>query len=322
MSMKAVLLDRGTLSKDAPISNLEAKLKELGIELECHDLTNEYNQVVKRCVGAEIVITNKVVLNQQFFEESPQVKLVCLLATGFNNIDLKASPQTRNARDYCTDALVQHTFLMILGLVRQFRTQATKVKEWDKSPYFCIQPELSRDLSRMKLGIVGYGKLGKAVAGVAKAFGMEVLIAERKGVSKPRPHRTTFEEVIAKADILSLHLPLNQETEGLIGRSELFKMKQGGFLINTARGGLVEEQALVDALAEGHLAGAAIDVTRPEPPLPENPLLEAVSKMDNLIVTPHTAWISDQSVANLLDEVYANIKSFTEGGNRNVIDVP
>jgi glycerate dehydrogenase len=279
-------------------------------------------QVVERIQGAEVVISNKVPLTQKFLEQAPQLTLICVAATGTNNVDLNAAKKRGivvcNVRDYATASVVQHVFTLILNLSTQFLSYHNRVLagHWQKSEQFCLLDFPIHELACKTLGIIGYGVLGHAVAQAAKAFGMQVIIADHKGIS-PRPGRTEFAEVLKQSDVISLHCPLTDATKNLIGSEELSMMKPTALLINAARGGIVEEAALLNALKNGVIAGAGVDVLTTEPPVNGNPLLDY--RQPNLIVTPHIAWASCESRQRLMDEVVANIRAFKEGKLRNTV---
>jgi glycerate dehydrogenase len=217
---------------------------------------------------------------------------------------------------YATASVVQHVFTLLLALTTRFNevTSAVKQGEWSRSRFFCLLDYPVRELAGKTIGIIGYGDLGKAVAHVAEAFGMQVLLAKRNP-NDDRPGRIALEELLPRVDVLSLHCPLTSETKGIIGADELALMKKDAVLINAARGGLVDEVALVEALRQEKLGGAAIDVIEVEPP-PENYPLLGVS-LPNLIITPHVAWASRESRQRLLDEIALNIEAFKAGQIRN-----
>jgi len=223
-----------------------------------------------------------------------------------------------NVRGYATPAVVQHVFALILALRTRLVDYRRAVADgrWQRSPHFCLLDYPIRELTGSKLGIVGYGELGKAVARVAEAFGMQVLISQRPG-GPERPGRLPLHELLHQVDILSLHCPLTPQTQGLIGGEALKLMRPDALLINAARGGIVDEAALASALRAGRLGGAGIDVLTEEPPLRGSPLLE--TGVPNLIVTPHIAWASRESRQRLVDEVARNIQAFLAGRPRNLV---
>lgn len=277
-------------------------------------------QVVERARDAAVIVTNKVKLPGALLEQLPRLKLVAVSATGVDHIDLDAARRLGigvcNVRDYATHSVPEHVFAVLLALRRNLQRYATAAIDghWSKSEAFCLHDWPIDDLAGSTLGIVGGGALGKAVARLAEAFGMRVRVADRRGAS-PRRGYVAFEQVLAEADVLSLHVPLTPETRSLIGAPEIARMKPSAILINSARGGVVDEATLLDALRTGRLAGAAIDVLGGEPPPAEHPLL--VAQLPNLLITPHIAWASRQAQQRLADEVMENIAAFRRGERRN-----
>ncbi len=276
----------------------------------------------ERLADAVVAVSNKVVLDEATLREMPQLRLVCVAATGVNNVDLEAARRARivvcNARGYATPAVVQHVFALILALAGSLfgYRDAVAGGRWRESPHFCLLDFPIMELAGRTIGIVGYGELGLAVGRLAEAFGMRVLIAQRPGGSE-RAGRIPLEELLPQVDVLTLHCPLTPETRGLIGGRELKSMRSGAILINTARGGIVDEAALAAALTEGKIAGAGVDVLSREPPVGGNPLLGP--GVPNLIVTPHVAWASRESRQRLIDQVVDNIQAFKQGKPRNVV---
>jgi len=279
-------------------------------------------QVVGRIEKTHVVISNKVLLSRQSLDQARQLVLICVAATGTNNVDLKSAYQRKvtvcNVRDYATGSVVQHVFTLILNLSTQFLSYHNAVSsgQWQHSEQFCLLDFPIQELAGKTLGIIGYGVLGHAVAQVAQAFGMQVLIADHKGVP-PRQGRSAFAEVLQQADVITLHCPLTEATRNLIGSEELSAMKPTALLINAARGGIVDEAALVEALNHRSIAGAGFDVLTEEPPVRGNILLNA--KLPNLIVTPHIAWASRESRQRLINEIVANIEAYKEGRPRNTV---
>ncbi len=286
--------------------------------------TADADPVSERMEGVSVVVSNKVVLDETVLAGAPGLKLVCVAATGTNNVDLEAAARLGirvcNVRAYATPAVVQHVFALILALTTRLLDYRVAVLEgrWQRSPFFCLLDFPIRELAGRKLGIVGYGELGHGVARVAEAFGMDVLIAQRPGDRDGRPGRMPLRELLSEVDVLTLHCPLTPETKGLIGADELRLMRSDAVLINTARGGIVDEAALAAALREGRLGGAGADVLMHEPPTKSSPLLDP--GVPNLIVTPHVAWASRESRQRLLDEVARNIEAFLAGEPRNIVN--
>lgn len=286
--------------------------------------TTQKSEVVERLKDATIAITNKVPIRKEEIAQLPNLRMIAVAATGTDCIDSKYCREkgiiVSNVRNYATASVPEHVFSLILGLRRKLieYNNYTKSQNWQKSDIFCSLDFPIHDLHNSTLGIIGYGVLGKAVEKLALAFGMKVLIAEHKGITTTRESRVTFEEVIRNCDIISLHCPVTKETCGLFGEKEFSQMKQNSLLINCGRGGLVDEKALVEALKNGEIAGAGVDVLSNEPPTNGNPLLDA--DLPNLIVTPHIAWASSEAMQLLANQVIDNIEAFINGTPQNVVN--
>lgn len=289
-------------------------------------------QLAARIHNASVIISNKVYLGAQTLAQAPKLKLICIAATGTNNVDLAAAARHNitvcNVTRYATPSVVQHVFAMILCLSRNLMAYRDRVHagDWQRSPQFCLLSYPIRELQGLTLGIIGYGELGRAVTQMASHFGMKVLLATRtkiangttnKLVNLDAPDRFPLEQLLPQVDILSLHCPLTEDNHHLIGAGELALMKPDALLINTARGGLVDEAALLEALQTGRIGGAGIDVIAEEPPLHGNPLLE--TRLTNLLVTPHIAWASLESRQRLVDQMVANINAFLAGKPQNLV---
>lgn len=281
-------------------------------------------EVAERLAGATIAITNKVVLRRELLDALPDLQMVAVAATGSDNVDLLACRErgivVSNIRGYAAYTVPEHVFMLALMLKRNVLAYRYDVAAglWQRAEMFCFFDNPICDLHGGVLGIVGRGSLGQGVARLAEAFGMHVLWAERKQAISLRPGYTPFPEVLARADVLSLHCPLNPHTRDLIGEEELRAMKPGAVLINTARGGLVNESALVRALREGWIAGAGFDVLSKEPPREGNPLLMPdLLDLPNFILTPHVAWASASAMQILADQLVDNIEAFARGAPRN-----
>ncbi|MGI9264058.1 MAG: D-2-hydroxyacid dehydrogenase, partial [Gammaproteobacteria bacterium] len=291
--MKTVFLDFDTVdNNDIDIESLRGS----GVELTLYGVT-PCDLVASRIAEAEIVITNKLQLGRAELLQAQRLRLICLVATGTNNIDLAAAAEKGigvcNIVGYCTASVVQHVWALILSLTQHLRDyeQLLKGGSWRDSAQFCMLDFPIRELDGKTLGIVGYGELGRAVARIGVAFGMQIVVAQRPGeqaVEAGEVNRQPLAKLLAQSDIVSLHCPLTEETRGLISRAELELMKPDALLINTARGGLVDPGALADALHQGRIGGAGIDVLTQEPPANGDPLL--AGDIPNLIVTPHIAW--------------------------------
>jgi glycerate dehydrogenase len=276
--------------------------------------------------GAEILVSNKVVINSEVIEYSPRLKLICVAATGVNNIDLAAAEQAGiqvcNVRAYATSSVVQHVFSLILTLNRKLFSYTTSASngDWSHSDYFCYFGEPISELEGKTMGIIGYGELGQAVAKVARCFGMKVLLAIKhntgKGVDQGEG-RVDLETLLSLSDVVTLHCPLTPDNHHMISSEAFSMMKPDAILINTARGGLVDEQALLQALEAKKIAGAGLDVLEEEPPSLNNALVSCQS--ETLILTPHIAWASRQSRQRLVNEIAENIRAYQKGLPRNII---
>lgn len=321
--MYGVMLDRASLDRgDLDFERLEGSLSGWSF----YDHTDP-NFVSERIVEAEVVVANKVILDAGIIARAPQLKLIAVAATGTNNVDLAAASERGitvcNIQHYATPSVVQHVFMLILNLIRHQPDYAARVAAgaWQRSDEFCLFDYPIRELGGLTLGIVGYGELGRAVSRAAmNGFGMRVVVAEHgsNAAANQEPPRLPLAELLGQVDIVTLHCPLTPQTRGLIGREELALMRPGAILINAARGGIVDELALADALRSGHLGGAGIDVLSQEPPTNGNPLLEAA--IPNLIVTPHIAWASREARQRLVDQLVDNICAYISGQPRNVVN--
>jgi glycerate dehydrogenase len=312
--VKAVFLDYDTVSNgDLDESALRAAVDDLAL-CELDDA-----KTAERIRGVQIVILNKVALSRTQLVGAYNLKLVAVAATGTNNIDVAAARDLGiavcNVRGYCTSSVVQHVWGLILSLTRHVSDYARLVSNgsWTQDETHTVLSQPIRELDGRIFGVVGWGELGSGAARIAEAFGMRVVIANRRGAS-PRPDRMDLERLLAVADIVSLHCPLNDATRGLIGARELALMKSDALLINTARGALVDGHALKTALKARRLGGAGIDVLAHEPPPSDDPLLDP--GIPNLILTPHVAWAAREARQRCLDEVAANIRDFRGGGRR------
>lgn len=308
----AVFLDLASLDRD----DLDlSRLQQVAAPLSCFAQTTP-EELAGRHADAWCVIANKVPLDQAFFAARPQLRLVCVVATGTNNVDLQAAAEhgvdVVNCRAYGADTVAQHVLMLILALCRSFPQYQSDVAagRWSQAPLFCLLDHPIREIGGLKLGIVGYGDIGQRVEALAKAVGMEVLISERPG-RVPRPGRMAFETLLGCCDVISLHCPLTPDTQDLIDATALQTMKKDALLINTSRGGLVNEVALMQALQEGWIAGAAVDVLSEEPPPANNVLLAA--QLNNLIITPHCAWGSIEARQRIVEQTAENITAWLQG---------
>ena len=314
--MKAVFLDWATMGPDLDTGALRTLLPEL----EIFDVTDDH-QVAARINDAQFVLANKVRLTDELLAQSPELRFIGLTATGTDNVNLEAAQRhgvaVCNIRAYCNQSVAEHVFACLLNLTHSIAQYVRDVRagEWQKSDDFCLLTHPVRELSAMTLGIVGYGELGKTVAKFGASLGMDVIVSARPGASDAETGRVLFDELLQRADVISLHCPLNDETRNLFSRDEFARMKGGAILINTARGGLIDSQALVDALHSGEITAAAVDVLPKEPPVQGDPLLDYVG--DNLILTPHIAWASNEARQAAIDELAENIAAFLQGRDRN-----
>ena len=310
--MKAVFLDYESLDQhDLDLSALEASFDTLSL----YPSTSQA-QLLERVQHADVIISNKVIVDAATIQQCPNLKLILISATGTNNIDLiQARAQgivVCNCQGYGTSAVAQHTLTLMLALATSLLQydRAVQQGQWNKSPIFCLLDFPIVELEGKTLGIVGYGELGQAVAKLAEAFGMKVLV----GSLPNRPSdssRIPFTELLAQVDFLSLHCPLTEDTRDLIDAKAFDAMKPSAFLINCARGGIVNEQALADALVQGKIAGAATDVLTVEPPKEGNVLLD--QHLPNLIVTPHSAWGSVDARQRIVQQMVENAEAFKAG---------
>ncbi len=309
---RAVFLDLSPLDQgDLDLSPLQSAFSEL----ICHEHTSEA-QIIDRLKGAEVAIVNKVVLNDAVFAACPNLKLILVAATGINNIDLEAARQRGivvcNCQAYGTATVAQHTLMLLLALATRLPDYQGAVarSRWQQSGQFCLLDFPIVELAGKTLGVLGHGELGSAVARLAEALGMRVVTGNLPG----RPHRDgrmDLDELLPQVDALTLHCPLTEQTRNLIGARELQLMKPSAFVINTARGGPIDEQALADTLRSGHLGGAATDVLTSEPPSNDNPLLAA--DVPRLIVTPHSAWGSREARQRIVGQLSENAEAFFAG---------
>ena len=296
------------------------ELESLVDELVVYD-QSPHDTVAGRIAGADIVFTNKIRLTRELLDAAPELKFIALTATGTDNIDTACAQEhgiaVANIRHYCTQSVVEHVFGVLLVLTHSLPRYHDSVRagDWQRSTDFCMLHYPVRELSAMTLGIVGFGALGQGIARIAREFGMTVIVAARPGTGSVSDGRVGFDELLAESDVITLHCPLTDETRELFGAREFRAMKKNAILINTARGGLVDSQALADALANGEIGGAAIDVLPKEPPVDGDPLLDY--RGDNLLLTPHLAWATDEARQNAIDELVANTRAFLRGEERN-----
>lgn len=313
--LQIVVLDRDTLVNRPFEFDFPHTLSSYG--------TTEAHETLARIRGADIIITNKVVISAEHIATNPQLKLIALAATGVNNVDVEAAKQNGtavcNIRAYGNESVAEHAFMMMITLMRNLPAYQRDVAAglWENSPFFCHLGAPMRDLNGKTLAIFGRGNIGKTLATYAQAFKMNVVFAEHKYAQNVRDGYVSFDEAIRSADVVSLNCPLTPQTANMIGEAELQQMKPGAILINCGRGGLVDEAALVAALKYGQIGGAGFDVLTQEPPRDGNPLLKA--RLPNLIVTPHIAWASQEAANRLFDILLDNINRFVVGNPQNLV---
>ncbi len=315
---KIVFLDRSTIAPQ-----IRLRKPDFAHELIEYDRTSP-EQVVERLRGASIVINNKVALTAGILAQLPELRLIAVAATGTDCIDKAYCQQNgiavSNIRGYAINTVPEHTFALILALRRSivaFREDVIR-GEWQKSGQFCFFNHPIHDLQGARLGIIGEGVLGQRVAEIGRAFGMIPMFAAHKGKSGLGPLYTPWDQVLETSDIITVHSPLTPETRGMLAMPEFRAMKRKPLIVNTARGGLVNEEDLVRALDEGLISGAGFDVTMGEPPALDNPLMKAASR-PNVILTPHVAWASDEAQQTLSDQLIDNIENFVRGTPSNLV---
>ena len=315
---RAVFLDHTSLDLgDLDLSPLRDCLGDLQLYA---DTTPE--NVIKRLQGASVVISNKILLNAETLAACPQLKLILIAATGTNNVDLEAARAqgivVANCQGYGTPSVAQHTLTLLLALATRLLDyqKAVSAGQWQTAKQFCLLDFPIVELEGKTLGLFGHGELGSAVAKLAEAFGMRVLVGQIPG-RPARVDRLPLDELLPQVDALTFHCPLNEHTRNFIGARELALLKPGAFVVNTARGGIIDEHALADALRSGHLGGAATDVLSVEPPRDGNPLLAA--DIPRLIITPHSAWGSREARQRIVGQLTENAQAFFNGTALRVV---
>lgn len=312
-----VFLDADTMG-DADLSPLHSST----VTLQCYPHTAP-QQVVSRLQQASIVIVNKVELTATMLQALPGLKLICVAATGVNNVDVAAARQLGitvcNVRGYADTAVPQHVFALLLQLTNKVQQYHHAVLQgnWSRSKHFCLLDYPVTELANKNFVVVGYGALGQASAALARAFGMQLIIAEQPGAASCRPGRVPFTDALAQADVISLHCPLTTATTKLFNAEVFAAVKPNALLINTARGGLIDEEALLNALQNGTLGGAALDVLTQEPPAPDNILIRA--NLPNLLISPHMAWASAEARQRMVIQLADNIQAFLQGNPRHQV---
>ncbi|WP_327439667.1 2-hydroxyacid dehydrogenase [Pseudomonas donghuensis] len=317
-SRRAVFLDHSSLDLgDLALDRLKACFDDL----QLYPATAP-EQVAERLQGATVAISNKVMIDAATLAACPELKLILVAATGTNNVDLQAARAqgivVSNCQGYGTPSVAQHTLALLLALATRLSDYQKAVADgrWGQAKQFCLLDFPIVELEGKTLGLLGHGELGGAVARLAEAFGMRVLLGQLPG-RPPREDRLALDELLPQVDALTLHCPLNEHTHNLIGARQLALLKPGAFVINTARGGLIDEQALADALRAGHLGGAATDVLSVEPPVNGNPLL--ATDIPRLIITPHSAWGAVESRQRIVEQLSENAEAFFAGSPRRQV---
>ncbi len=307
--MKIVILENTTLGNDLNLSGLQN-------EGELHVFeTSSPAEIDERIKDAEILIVNKILIGKQELDIAKKLKLICVSATGYNNIDVAEATRhnvlVANVKGYSTDSVAQIVFSYILAIQSSIYDFNNDVKtgKWNTWDSFSMITHSFTELNGKKLGIIGYGAIGKQVAAIGKAFGMEILIAKRPNIDYSEPNRIDLQSLLKESDVITLHLPLNDSTKNLITKTELNLMKSDAILINTARGGIVNELDLYETLKNKRIKAAATDVLTQEPPRNGHILFD----LDNIIITPHIAWTSKESRTRLIEGLLSNIKKFKEG---------
>ncbi len=317
--MKIVVLERNSLGDDIDLSQFD----KLG-DVVMYDQSNT-EDTPEKVKDADIIIVNKVPMNEQTLKQAAHLKMIAITATGYNIID-KAYTDSRgiavaNVGGYSTDSVAQHTFALALYLIEQLDYYDKYVKSgaYVKSDIFCHIDRRIRELAGKTWGIIGLGAIGRKVAQIAEMFGCNVIYYSTSGRNQNSEYQSVgLDELLSRSDIVSVHAPLNAVTENMMNMERFRKMKPEAILINVARGPIVNERDLVDALNEGIIGGAGLDVISAEPMKAGNPLLE-IQDSTKLIVTPHIAWATCEARARLMDEVYLNIEAFLRGEKRNLI---
>ena len=315
---RIVFLDRGTLPAE-----INLRPPDFAHELVTYEET-PLAHVAGRIADAEIVITNKVPVPGAAIASAPRLRMIAVAATGYDNIDLPACAArgvtVSNIRNYAVNTVPEHTFALIFALRRSIVAyrQSVAAGAWQQSGQFCYFDYPINDLAGATLGIIGDGALGQAVAAIGRSLGMRVLFSSYKGVPGMGPLYTPFEEVLRTSDIITLHCPLLPATRNMIAAPEFALMERKPLIINTARGGLVDESALAEALTQGQIGGAGFDVVTKEPPPSDHPFMRLLDR-PNFILTPHVAWASREAIQGLADQLTENIELFWRGNPRHLV---
>lgn len=316
--MKLVFLDRSTLGPETLL-----RTPTFTHQMQLYDATYS-EQIAGRVANADIVITNKVRLSADVIEQAPRLRMVAVAATGTDVVDLDACRSrgiaVSNIRNYASHTVPEHTFALIFALRRSITAYRDAVQKgrWQQSGQFCFFDHPIRDLAGSTLGVIGCGVLGTAVANMGRALGMRVLLSDHKGQKSKGDRYTSFEQTLAQSDVLTLHCPLNDGTRAMIGPAEFALMSRRPLLVNTARGGLIDEDAVGAALDIGQISGAAFDVVTTEPPPVMHPFMKLLDR-PNFILTPHVAWASAEATQSLADQLIDVVEAFVRGKPMNVV---
>ena len=317
--MEIVFVDSHTLSleDDIDFSPILKLGNYMGYKLKNND------DITGKCKNAEVIITNKILISEEIINSLDKLKLICVIATGYNNVDLEAASR-RNipvlyVPEYAKYSVSQHVFSLILNLATKSFKYFEDVKSgrWEKSEGFCLLKYKTFELAGKVIGIIGFGAIGREVAEIARGFKMKIMVHDAKDILDAGFKNYSLEEVFKNSDILTIHCPLNDKTENLINKDTLGIMKRSAILINTSRGGIVNENDLKEALNSGSIAGAGIDVLSEEPPKNGNPLLNNVR---NIIITPHTAWSTVEARQRMINITAENIQSYLYGKAKNRVN--
>ncbi|WP_319825931.1 D-2-hydroxyacid dehydrogenase [Thalassovita sp.] len=316
---KIVFLDRATMGPSVELTRPQAPH-----DWDQHDRSSA-DDVVSRLAGAQVAITNKVPITRAALEQLPELKFVTVAATGYDVIDLAACRDhgvtVSNVRGYAINTVPEHTMALILSLKRAIPgyRQAVLDGRWQEENQFCFFDYPICDLAGANIGIIGEGVIGQAVARLAQAFGMHPLFAAHKGVEGLGPLYTPFDQMLEQSDVITCHAPLTPATRDVLAMADFRKMKRRPIIINTARGGLVNEADAVAALEEGLISGLGFDVLTTEPPSADNPIYQVAARPD-VIITPHTAWASDQAMAEVWRQVVESIDAFLAGSPVRILN--
>ena len=315
MNLRVVFLDRASLHARVRTPSCASDYAE-------YDKT-AVEEIVPRLAGASVAVINKIPMRAATLEKLPDLKMIAIAATGYDAVDIAACRArgiaVANIRDYAIHTVPEHVFALVLALRRNLFAYRQDVDSglWQKSEQFCLFTHPISDLNGATLGIMGEGAIGQGTAVIARGFGMRVLFADHEPPKAPNVEFTPFEAVLRDSDILTLHCPLTPATRNLIAREQFLKMRRHAILINTARGGLVNEQDLIEALNEGLIGGAGFDVLTAEPPPAEHPLLNL--HRPNFILTPHVAWASNNAMQTLADQLVDNIDAWAAGKPQHLV---